>query len=666
MGHVDGGPRPALRATAQRPKTYNCAVNPSNARSAADALGPGGPFAASEPGFAPRDVQQSMASAVESAIGDRAELVVEAGTGTGKTYAYLVPALLSGRRAIVSTGTKALQDQLFHRDLPRVREVLGIKLKAALLKGRANYLCRHRLEQTLKDGKLPSRAEVAQLQNIRAWAFRTKSGDRAELAAIPEDAPLWARVTSTSENCLGSECPFFNECFVVKARREAQDADLLVVNHHLLFADLAIRREGFGEILPGAELFVLDEAHQVPELAGQFFSETVSSRQLVELEADALREAAAASGAKAAVEALGHPLEPAVRELRLALAGQKTRGAWPAALDLPAVASAFVKLQAALEQLHEALEPLAERSTGLASCLARAGLLIQRLERLAAAPKEGYVHWFELYERGFVFAITPLDVAEPLSQFRAQTRASWIFTSATLAVAGGFELFRAQMGLEDPETLLLPSPFDYARNALCYVPRDLPLPNAGDYTDAVVAALRPVLAASNGRAFLLFTSHRALKRAAELLADCGYPLFVQGTRPRAVLLEEFRRSGNGVLLGAASFWEGVDVKGEALSVVAIDKLPFAAPDDPVLEARLSAIREAGGNPFAEHQIPSAALALKQGVGRLIRDVGDRGVLVLCDPRLFSAGYGRTFRACLPPMPISRELADVEAFFAPIP
>ena len=631
-------------------------------QTAAEALGPDGPFAAEEPGFAPRDVQQQMAAAVEDAIFDRQELVVEAGTGTGKTYAYLVPALLSGKRAIVSTGTKALQDQLFHRDLPRVREVLGVKLKAALLKGRANYLCKHRLDQTLKEGRLPSRTEVAQLQSIRAWSFRTKSGDRAELASVPEDSPVWPRVTSTPENCLGSECAFFDECFVVKARREAQEADLLVVNHHLLFADLALRREGFGEILPGAELFVLDEAHQVPELAGQFFSETVSSRQLLELEGDALREAAEASGTKAALETLGRRLEPAVRDLRLALQGQKTRGSWPQVLEIDAVARALDTLRDALDDLHAVLEPLCETSAGLTSCHARAALLIERVERLAQAPKSGNVHWFELYERGFALSITPLDIAEPLAQFRQQTRAAWVFTSATLSVGGAFELFRAQMGLEDPLTLALPSPFDYERNALCWIPRDLPLPNAHDYTDAVVAALRPALAASRGRAFLLFTSHRALRRAAELLADCGYPLFVQGTRPRGVLLDAFRASGDGVLLGAASFWEGVDVKGEALSLVAIDKLPFASPDDPVLEARLSQIRQAGGNPFAEHQIPSAALALKQGVGRLIRDVSDRGVLVLCDPRLFTAGYGKTFRGCLPPMPVTRELADVEAFF----
>jgi ATP-dependent DNA helicase DinG len=633
---------------------------------AARALGPDGPFAAQVEGFAPREVQRQMAAAVERAIEDGAELVVEAGTGTGKTFAYLVPALLSGKRVIVSTGTKTLQDQLFHRDLPRVRDALGARLQSALLKGRANYLCWYRLDKTVGEGSFGSREAIAHLGRIRAWAARTASGDIAELAGIPEDSPLWPRVTSTTDNCLGAECPFFQDCFVVKARRAAQEADLLVVNHHLLFADLAIKREGFGEILPGAHAFVLDEAHQIPELAGQFFSIALSSRQLLELEADALREASEATGTKAALAAIGRHVEPAVRELRLALQAQPKRGAWAEAREQETVHRAFEALHELLESLARALGELAQSSEGLASCSARADELLRRLEMLGRAAEVGWVHWYELSERGFVLSATPLDVAEPLRAFRAQTRAAWIYTSATLAVAGRFEHFTDQIGLERPEALCLPSPFDYEHHALAYVPKGLPPPSAPDYVERVVAAVRPVLAASRGRAFLLFTSHRALKRAAELLADLPYPLFVQGSAPRAQLLDRFRESGHGVLLGAASFWEGVDVRGEALSLVVIDKLPFAAPDDPVLQARLEALREAGGNPFAELQIPSAALALKQGVGRLIRDVDDRGVLMLCDPRLYDAGYGRLFLACLPPMPLTRDLADVESFFAALP
>jgi ATP-dependent DNA helicase DinG len=629
---------------------------------AAGALGPDGPFAREVEGFAPRAVQQEMADAVERAITEGGELVVEAGTGTGKTFAYLVPALLSGKRVIVSTGTKTLQDQLFHRDLPRVREVLGARLKTALLKGRANYLCWYRMDQTVKEGTLPNRADVALLSRVRAWAARTASGDIGEVEGVPEDAGLWPRVTSTAENCLGAECPFFDDCFVVRARRAAQEADVVVVNHHLLFADLAIKREGFGEILPGAHAFVLDEAHQIPELAGQFFSQSVSGRQLSEMEADALREAATASGAKAALEELGRNVERGVKDLRLAMERLPRRGAWDKVREGEDVARWLGVLRAALAKLSEVLGGMAERSEGLSACAARAVDLEVRLERLCKAPEPGWVHWYEASERGFVLSATPLDVAGPLKDFREQSRAAWIFTSATLSVAGRFEHFTQQMGLEHPHTLSLPSPFDYERHALCYLPRGLPDPKASDYTDRVVAAVRPVLAASRGRAFLLFTSHRALKRAAELLVDLPFQLFVQGTRPRATLLDEFRASGNGVLLGAASFWEGVDVRGDALSVVVIDKLPFAAPDDPVLEARLSAIREGGGNPFAEVQIPAAAIALKQGAGRLIRDVDDRGVLMLCDPRLLGSNYGRLFLACLPTMPITRDLAEVEAFF----
>lgn len=629
---------------------------------AARALGEGGPLARVVDGFAPREVQQRMAAAVERAIADRGELVVEAGTGTGKTFAYLVPALLAGKRVIVSTGTKTLQDQLFGRDLPRVREALGVRLKSALLKGRANYLCRYRLDQARRDGQFADRADPARLASIAAWAARTKSGDLAELTGIPEDAGIWPRVTSTSDNCLGKECPFFDDCFVVKARREAQEADLVVVNHHLLFADLAIKREGFGEILPGAHAFVLDEAHQVPELAGQFFSVALSARQLLELEADSLREAAAESGARAALDRLGRAIEARAKAFRLAVEGLPMRGALRALLEREEAGAALDSLGDALADLAAALEAMAERSEGLAACHARAAELSTRLARLSSRPEPGWVHWYELTERGFVLASTPLDVAQPLRAFREQTNAAWIFTSATLTVGDRFDHFLAATGLDEPDTLALPSPFDFESNALCWLPTGLPAPNAPGYTEAVCSVLRPALAASGGRAFLLFTSHRALKRAAELLADLPYPLFVQGTAPRALLLERFRAAGNGVLLGAASFWEGVDVRGEALSLVAIDKLPFASPDDPVLEARIAASREAGGNPFMELQIPAAAIALKQGAGRLIRDVDDRGVLAICDPRVLTARYGRLFLESLPPMPITRQLADIAAFF----
>ncbi|MEO6065350.1 MAG: ATP-dependent DNA helicase, partial [Lysobacterales bacterium] len=590
------------------------------------------------------------------------ELIVEAGTGTGKTFAYLVPVLLSGARTIVSTGTKTLQEQLFHRDLPRVREALGVSVSAALLKGRANYLCLHRLDRSAGDAANAGAQQQSDLVAIRAWSAQTRRGDIAELGAVPETAQVWPSVTSTNENCLGSECAFFGDCHVVNARRAAMAADVVVVNHHLLFADLALKQEGFGELLPGADVFVIDEAHQLPELAGQFFSLSLSARQLRDLGVDTQREAATVSGLLPVLAPLLGDIEAAVRRLRFALDPLPRRGAWTLAAGSDAINHALDDIEQALDTIGTGLSSYLEAADGLTACHARAQEYLRRLRVLRAAPRHGWVHWFELSERGFNLSVTPLNVAEPLTAFRGQTRAAWVFTSATLAVGEDFTLFQQHTGLGEAETLRLPSPFDFARNALLYLPRGLPSPQARDYTEQVVERLRPALAASRGRAFCLFTSHRALQLAARLLADLPYPLLVQGSAPRALLLDQFRAAGNAVLLGAASFWEGVDVRGDALSLVAIDKLPFAAPDDPILEARLAAIREEGGNPFFDHQLPSAALALRQGVGRLIRAVDDRGVLMLCDPRLTESRYGRIFLNALPEMPRTHDLADVETFF----
>jgi ATP-dependent DNA helicase DinG len=643
-------------------------------------LGADGPFARELPNFAPRLAQQTMALAVQQAIAGRDTLIAEAGTGTGKTFAYLVPALLSGERVIISTGTKTLQDQLYFRDLPKVRSVLGARLKTALLKGRANYLCLYRLDQTVREGATFERAQAAQLATIRAWSARTRRGDRMELAEVPEESPLWPRVTSTPENCLGAECPFFDDCHVVKARREALDADVVVVNHHLLFADLALKQEGFGEILPGAAAFILDEAHQIPELAGQFFSQSVSARQLTELAQDALTECNGITGAIGLLLEPVEALQDALRKLRLAMDALPVRGAFQQLQDRADVRGLLHDLRELLATLAELLASQAERSRGMANLHERAELFVERLDRIVEGERgrDHDVRWYETFPRGFALYATPLDLAVPMRGLRERTHAAWIHTSATLSVAGNFDHFARQLGLDDPQTLSLESPFDYARQGMCYLPAGLSDPNIfdqgrfdkgrfdkgrRDYTEQVIEAVLPVLHASNGRAFLLFTSHRALRRAAELLQyKVPWPLFVQGTAPRPRLLEEFRASGHGVLLGAASFWEGVDVVGEALSVVVIDKLPFAAPDDPVLMARLDALEQSGVNPFMGWQVPSAVIALKQGAGRLIRDVHDRGVLVLCDPRLTTKGYGKLFLASLPPMPRTRELSDVRAFF----
>jgi ATP-dependent DNA helicase DinG len=614
-----------------------------------------------------REAQITLSTSIAETIDDRDVLVAEAGTGTGKTFAYLVPAILSGQRTIISTGTRALQDQLYHRDLPRVKTALGVGLKTALLKGRANYLCHYRMQQA-KGESFASREIAAQFQTIVSWSGKTQRGDLAELNSIPDDSPVRGVVTSTAENCIGSECPFWSECFVVRARQEAQAADLVVVNHHLLLADLAIKQEGFGEILPGANTFILDEAHQLPELAAQFFGEGVSARQLQDVARDVLLECKNVTGAIGSLQNPVRSLEHAVRALRAAVDKKPARGAQQRLLDDRAVDQAFDELTQTLETLHMALGSLAESSPGMETGLARVDQYLNFLRRWldqseTDASEEMPVRWYEITQRGFRLQSTPLDVSAPLRRYREQSHASWIFTSATLAIEGGMQHIAEKLGLDEPRTLLQQSPFRWQEQALCYLPKNLPEPNVPHYTRAVIDIAKQSLNHSQGRAFLLFTSHRALREASEALKDGPWPLFVQGSAPKLELLERFRASGNGVLLGAASFWEGVDVAGDALSLVLIDKLPFAAPDDPVLEARLNAVRRRGGNPFFEEQLPQAIIALKQGVGRLIRSFEDRGVLVLCDPRISSKGYGRSFLSSLPPMKLTRSLDDVEQFFA---
>ena len=631
----------------------------------AELLGPEGPLARQVSGFAPRLPQQRMAQAVDATLAEGGLLIVEAGTGTGKTFAYLAPALRSGARVLISTGTRHLQDQLYHQDLPVVRRALKSSAQVALLKGRGNYCCRYRLQLIEQEGRLTSRGQVVELQRICRWASRSRRGDIAEIADVPESSPLWPRVTSTADNCLGPDCPRIEDCFFAKARLEALAADVLVINHHLFCADLALRETGFAELLPGVEAVIFDEAHQLPDIAAHFFGQSLSGRQLTELARDTEVEQARDAADFPELRQRAEALAAVEAVLRAALGTAERRALWREVAEQPAVREAVGQVTEALHRLREALQEAAPRGKGLESCRRRAEDLIQRLAAATGAecPADA-VRWFETRGRGFTLSLTPLDIAPP---FRARLEAqpgAWIFTSATLAVGESFEHFAARLGLQDYAALRLDSPFDFARNTLLYHPPGLPEPAAPQYTAALLEAALPVLRASRGRAFLLFTSYRALREAeAGLAGRLDYPLLVQGAAPKAALLREFRALGNAVLLGTASFWEGVDVRGEALSCVIIDRLPFASPGDPVVQARIESLRQRGADPFRSYQLPQAVIALKQGVGRLIRDVTDRGVLMLCDPRLLTKFYGRAFLDSLPPMPRTRRLERVQAFFA---
>ena len=630
-------------------------------QSISELLGTDGPLARHISGFASRSLQQAMAESVAETLDNDGLLIAEAGTGTGKTFAYLVPALLCGKKVMISTGTKNLQDQLFHRDLPTVREALGVSTSIALLKGRANYLCHHRLE--MLEGRRMRPEQQDQLARIRSWTGRTSSGDTAELGEVPEDATIWPMVTSTTDNCLGSDCPAYSECFVMKARKDAQEADLLVVNHHLFFADMALRDEGFGEVLPGVNAFIFDEAHQLPEVASVFFGLNLGGRQIVDLGRDTLVELHAEAPDQDAAQASVTKLEKSVRDFRLALGTDTQRGPWAKVAESNVLIDAEEDLLESLSRLEEILEPLAERGKGLERCWRRCLELQTRFSQFVDGAEENYIQWFETHSRSFVLHMTPLDIHETFRAYVDSHRSAWVFTSATLAVGGSFKHFARNLGIQDARAELWDSPFDFGRQAMLYVPTEMPQPNTTEYTGAVVEAALPVIEACGGRTFFLTTSHRALREVAERLeSEIDYPLLVQGTLPRAELLERFRELGNAVLVGTSSFWEGVDVRGDALSCVIIDKLPFSSPGEPVLQARLDTMREQGMNPFFDFQVPQAVITLKQGVGRLIRDVSDRGVLMICDPRLFGKSYGRVFRNSLPPMPITRDVADVQIFF----
>ncbi|PXX46880.1 ATP-dependent DNA helicase [Undibacterium pigrum] len=633
-----------------------------------------GPLSASIKGYRPRQAQTEMAKAIADAIAGQKTLLAEAGTGTGKTYAYLTPALLWGGKVIVSTGTKNLQDQLFLRDIPTIRKVLKAPVSIALLKGRANYLCHYHLERTIQNGRLSSREDVGYLRDIGRFIKTTMTGDKAELSRVPENASVWSLVTSTKDTCMGSECQYYQDCFVMKARKEAQQADVVVVNHHLFFADVALKDTGIAELLPSANTVIFDEAHQLPETATLFFGDTVSTSQVLELCRDVQAEGLSHARDGAEWSKLVAPVERAARDLRLAFPQDIVRYS----IDQIAPSSPFFEaldaLKASMDDMIAVLEKQAERAETLEQCRARAILLAEQYEKWNATDdgKSGdYVLWVEAFSTSLQLHRTPLSIAPIFNKQREGVPRTWIFTSATMAVKNDFSHYVSQMGLWDQPARTWPSPFNYQEQGFLYVPNGMPQPNSFGYMDAVIDAALPVIEAAGGKTFLLCTTLKAVKHSAERLRDefqkrgLDFPLFVHGDAGRTELLDRFRAAGNGVLIGSQSFWEGVDVRGDALSLVIIDKLPFAPPDDPVLSARIAAMEKKGLNGFVHHQLPEAIINLKQGAGRLIRDEGDKGVLMICDPRLISKPYGKRIWQSLPSFARTRELADVQAFFQKI-
>ncbi len=632
-------------------------------------FGPDGPLASQLPGYVPRAAQLELSEAIRATLDSGGVLIAEAGTGTGKTWAYLAPAFLSGGKVLVSTGTRTLQDQLFRRDIPRLRAALALPVDVALLKGRGNYVCHYHLERLEQDERgLKSRDEMPQLRAIRRFTRESDSGDRADLPEVPETADIWNRVTSTRENCLGQDCPYVRDCFLLKARRHAQEADVVVVNHALFMADLALREEGVTDLLPETHMVVFDEAHQLPDTATRFLGQSLSLHQVLDCARQA--EAAGLAHAREAVRwsELCQTLDAAARDLRLTSAPVGRLPGGRATFEQIPEADAFDqsldRLAQALDGLADSLGTQEERHPDLAAAARAARTLRARLWQWAhparGEPEAGgdaAVRWIEHSAHSVRLQRAPLSVARIFSGFRRPGQ-SWVLASATLSVRGDFQHFQRQLGLGGAETRSWASPFDYPAQGLLYVPKGLPWPSDPGFTDAFAQALLPLVDACAGVVLVLCTTLRAVDRVADVLLRgmlaSDRPVMRQGEASRGVLLDRFRAAGNAVLVGSTSFWEGIDVPGDALTLVAIDKLPFAPPDDPVLEARLNACRAEGGNPFMEYQLPQAALLLKQGAGRLIRSETDWGVLVVGDGRLVDKPYGRLLWQGLPPFARTRD------------
>lgn len=616
------------------------------------------------PGFQPRQPQLDMAAAVEAAINNNSQLVVEAGTGTGKTFAYLIPALLSGKKTIISTGSKNLQEQLFHRDLPLMVKALSYYGQVSLLKGRSNYLCLDRLSRQMVESHTTETQNdlLAQLVKVRAWSSETKSGDLGECDAIAEDSPIIPTITSTNDNCLGKECPSYEDCFVNKARKRALDSDIVVVNHHLFLADLAIKETGFGELIPEAEVFVFDEAHQIPDIASQYFGQSISSRQIQDLAKDIEIGYRTEARDMRQLQKVGDRLSQAAMDTRLLLGDTGFRGNWRDAIASPNIAQQMERLLDAVDLVIEVLKLALGRSQLLDTAFERANLIKGRLQRVCDVSITGYSYWYDTSPRHFSLHITPLSVADKFHEQVSTKGGAWIFTSATLAVSDNFDHFTSRLGLKPTQQFSLPSPFDYQNQARMCVPRYLPEPNHPGMAAKLVDMLAPVIEHNQGRCFFLCTSHQMMRDLGERFRErLDLPVLMQGETSKQKTLNEFMELGNALLVATGAFWEGIDVRGDTLSCVIIDKLPFTAPDDPLLKARIEDCRLQGGEPFTEVQVPDAVITLKQGVGRLIRDQNDRGALIICDNRLVTKEYGATFLASLPPIPRTRDLGIIQEF-----
>ncbi|WP_419844051.1 ATP-dependent DNA helicase [Actinobacillus pleuropneumoniae] len=614
-------------------------------------------------GFRPRAAQLEMAKAVGRAVKFATPAVVEAGTGTGKTFAYLVPALLSGKKTIVSTGSKNLQDQLFNRDLPTIQKALKYKGKVALLKGRANYLCLERLDQVVAMGVLGDKSVLADLSKVSKWHTSTKTGDLSECITIAEDSPILPQLVSTAESCLGSDCPHFKDCYVVQARRRAMEADVVVVNHHLFCADMAVKETGFGELIPEAELIIFDEAHQLPDIASQYFGQSLSSRQLFDICKDTNIVYRTELKDLAQLGKAADHLQKTVQDFRLLMGTEGSiRGNLRELFNDQKVVGGLTKVSENIDFLSEVIKKSLCRSETLDKIFERLAEVKVQLKKLSDTSVVGYCYWYEANGRSFGLHITPLTVADKFGEQLKNQQIGWVFTSATLEVGGKFDHFCQRLGIENAEQLVLQSPFDYANQSLLCVPRYLPDTNKLHTLNELGKMLMPVIEANNGRCFLLCTSYFMMRGLADFLREhSNLSVLLQGETSKARLLEKFIAEENSVLVATQSFWEGIDVRGDALSLVIIDKLPFTSPDEPLLRARMEDCRLQGGEPFNDIQIPEAVITLKQGVGRLIRDVTDRGVVIICDSRLVMRNYGKTFLKSLPPSTRTRDLDKVIQF-----